>query len=1509
MPPPVPAPISDAQLVWRGDGTNVWNAGATANWRTNWFWNSNTAPALAFNAGNTVLFDISGSNNTAIRLEGSLTPGAVTVYAPKAFTFSGTGSLDGTMKLTKAGKGSLTLAGTNTFTGATLVAEGPFVVNGSLPSSPVTVRGGVWHDGRLAGSGVVGGSVRVEIAGGISPGQGANSPGTLTLTGGLTLAGGAYACFDLSNDPTGVTRTNDLLQLTGNLALSGTNRFVFTMLNTNLSPGVYPLIAYSGAFSGTLSNQVIEGLDGMPVVLTNPPGQIALHVKAARPPTTLTWSGGFNGNAWDLLTSSNWLNGGVRTQFHPQDVVRFDGTGGANLTVTLSGSLNSGGVIVDSATNYTLGGGGLLMGTGGIAKSNTGTLTISGKTHTFTGRTVIAGGTLSIASLGIGGEPSSIGAAGTNAANLVMAGGTLQLIGDDAYTDRAMTLSSGANTFDIPSSGVQMTLVNSLSGAGRLVKTGSGLLVLTVANSYSGGTTIKAGRILLGGATANSSGLGGGAVTLEGGTLSMSDVQASETAAWNLVVPTNATARLDVDGRSTLSGSLTGGGTLTVFTPYVRTDFSGNWSAFTNQINIITDSDGGDFRCNNSAGYPNAKLNIGALASLQNRVGGTPTIPAGEISGAAGSTISAPGGNSGIGVNWRVGGLNTSATFAGNTWNNVGFVKVGTGTWTWTGTNNHTSGTTVSNGTLLVMGNATPATGTFFVASGGTLGGVGTLGGATTINGTLSPGNNAIGTLTFTNNLTLASGGSTVVEINKSTGAEDLIVVNGTLVHGGTLRVTNLAGTLATGDRFSILSAGSRSGTFASLNLPALGDGYAWDTSALYTSGTLSVIATNPGGPENLFWRGGGAASLWDIATTGNWVNTSNAVRVFDNGDTVTFDDTGSNNVPVNLVSDVQPAAFTVAAAKAFTLAGSGMMTGSNGIVKSGSGTFSLANANTCSGPVVINAGTLKLPGLAHRWSFNGSLSDSVGGQSARIVETGTNNATLTATNITLAGGTRATSDYVSLGSNALSPVDSPVTVELWARQNAVQNWARIFDFGASATENLFMSWSLGTLINTNRVEWKDAFTSTSNNVGLPYTLGVEHHIALVIEPRAGNNGTTRVSWYRAAASNALLGAAVGSFDVSNTLSGFIQTNCWLGRSAYSSDSTASASYNEVRIWNRALSAADLQTLHTAGPDTTFASLALATGCALPANAAVTLAGSGAILDNVNGQVQTLGSLSGVAGSQLKLTAGGVAAGRDNSSTTFAGTISGTGGFTKQGTGSMVLEGMNLFTGPLTVSAGSLFVNGVGASATGAVNVASGATLGGTGTLGGITIVAGTLAPGQNGIGRLVFSRAITMTGGSTNRFEIDKASMTNDSISASSILFGGALSVVNLGGALEAGDNYELFGAASRSGSFSTMTLPTLEPGLDWNTTRLVSEGRIWVVATTSPVFGGSSIVDGQIRMSGVGGTPGWLYYVLTATNAATPLAQWTPVVTNLFDAGGVFSFTNAIGLNGQQFYRIQVP
>ena len=64
------------------------------------------------------------------------------------------------------------------------------------------------------------------------------------------------------------------------------------------------------------------------------------------------------------------------------------------------------------------------------------------------------------------------------------------------------------------------------------------------------------------------------------------------------------------------------------------------------------------------------------------------------------------------------------------------------------------------------------------------------------------------------------------------------------------------------------------------------------------------------------------------------------------------------------------------------------------------------------------------------------------------------------------------------------------------------------------------------------------------------------------------------------------------------------------------------------------------------------------------------------------------------------------------------------------------------------------------------------------------------------------------------------------------------------------------------------------------------------------------------QLVIHGTNGTPGAVYYVMTTTNLALPLAQWTPIFTNTFDGGGNCAFTNAYHTDvPQQFDRIQVP
>jgi autotransporter-associated beta strand protein len=643
------------------------------------------------------------------------------------------------------------------------------------------------------------------------------------------------------------------------------------------------------------------------------------------------------------------LNGGVPDWFVSLDSARFDNTGAANPTVNLVGALPISSVSVDAASDYTFSGTGHITGAGGLTKTNSGKLVML-TDNDYTGRTVIGGGVFEVPDLNVSDSPGPLGSTGVSPTNLVFYSSTFRVTSGQAYTDRGITLASGNTTADISASGALINLAGQIVGAGTLVKTGVGTLILSAANSYSG-TIISGGTLQLGSATANTSGLGSGSVVLtNGANLSLFGAGAGDlgtggaggpfTASLN--VPTATSGSFGTPFRFTINNTLTGGGTLNLGVTGVRGDFSGNWSAFNGTINVSSLSGTSDFRCNNSAGYPNAKINLGSTATWQNRVGGTPTIPVGELSGSAGAAISAPGGNGGVAVNWRVGGLNTTATYAGNTFNSVGFIKEGTGTWIWTGTNiSHSGQTTISNGALQIGNGGTVGTlgpgnvtdnaalifnrsngindtnsgvisgngdvikrgagvltltkthtftgrmsieagalaitnsgsipnasnivvtngalldvsghtgSTLSLGAGQKMSGNGSIKGGLVMSSgsTLSPGY-SIGTLTFSNALTLSAGCTNVFEINPAVvgpARNDAVRVFGALTNGGTLIVTNVGpSTFVNGDSFTLFNAGSYSGSFSEIVLPPLPNGLAWDTGTVNTNGVLKVITAVP---------------------------------------------------------------------------------------------------------------------------------------------------------------------------------------------------------------------------------------------------------------------------------------------------------------------------------------------------------------------------------------------------------------------------------------------------------------------------------------------------------------------------------------------------------------------------------------------------------------------------------------------------------------------------------------
>ena len=104
--------------------------------------------------------------------------------------------------------------------------------------------------------------------------------------------------------------------------------------------------------------------------------------------------------------------------------------------------------------------------------------------------------------------------------------------------------------------------------------------------------------------------------------------------------------------------------------------------------------------------------------------------------------------------------------------------------------------------------------------------------------------------MTFNNSLTLNSSSINLFELNNSLSpSNDLVVVTGGIIAGGSLVVTNLGPALADGDSFALFSH-SVSGSFGSLVLPSLPSGFVW-TNRLAIDGSIAVVSlptvnTNP---------------------------------------------------------------------------------------------------------------------------------------------------------------------------------------------------------------------------------------------------------------------------------------------------------------------------------------------------------------------------------------------------------------------------------------------------------------------------------------------------------------------------------------------------------------------------------------------------------------------------------------------------------------------------------------
>jgi fibronectin-binding autotransporter adhesin len=891
FPPPLP-PVSTADLVWRGGGANTWDAGITANWFTNNLWVSNNT-SVAFANGKSVLLDLSGSNSAPVNLSGTLSPGAVTVYSPRDYSIAGPGQWSGSMTLVKAGQGSLTIGNTNNFTGGTFVRGGALWVNGTLGASAVTVerRGTPEGPSQIGGTGRLGAGLTVQAGCAVIVGAGTNSPGTLTVSNNVTELGSVLNRFDLSNDASGVAKTNDVIDITGNLVLAGTNIIEITQLNEGLAGGVYPLFKYTGTLTGGLSNLVLSGTFIQPVALTNPPGMIALLAVIPSappvPPSALSAVavGAFQINLSWTDNSSDENAFRIERSLTPSNFTL--------LTINAANDINYSDTTVSPNTTYYYRVSGTnLAGVSAYSNTNSATTTPPPTSLTWRGD-------------GAGNVWDTGGAVNwSDGANLVVFNDGAAITFDQTGSNNTPIAVMG--TVQPNSVTVNATKsytfggVGILGGSMALTKSGSGTLTINTTNTFSGGVSVNSGVVSLG----NSLAAGNGALRFNGGSVTFSG-GGQPSYANPLVINANGTLTSAGANNNIVSGTWTGTNTtLNVVISATGTfTMGGNMNGFFGTLAL--GNSGGFCRFNGSSGSANTIFDLGTgTSTLNNRNGVSAAL--GALSGGSGTFVNGAT-SMNVPTTYTIGGRNLSTTYNGTITNNnaaqlVNITKVGSGTLTLNGNNGYLGVTTVSAGKLMVNGNQSAATGAVVVNAGGTLGGSGIIGGVTTVSGVLAPGN-SIGALTFTTNLTFNPSGSAVFELMRVPLANDVAHVLGTVNYGGTLDVVNISpDLLLAGDQFQLFDAAAYNGTFNTFNLPPLEEGLDWNTSRLAVDGRIWVVKTQPpaiSGPAlsagNFIFSGTGGTPNW-YYTVLTSTNLALPVAQWTIAATNTFDAAGSFN-------------------------------------------------------------------------------------------------------------------------------------------------------------------------------------------------------------------------------------------------------------------------------------------------------------------------------------------------------------------------------------------------------------------------------------------------------------------------------------------------------------------------------------------------------------------------------------------------------------------------------------
>ena len=854
--------------------------------------------------------------------------------------------------------------------GGTVLVPSPVIPPVTLPLTPNTpVSGG----GTLTISGR-GGSVNTQVVASVTFNRGSH---TINLTTGGTA--GSVAVFD----PTTFTRNAGAVV---NFNTTGTTT------NLLMAGG----LANDG--NGIIGGWATDGTNWATV-----PGSTLAPLTTYQTSTDpSTWSAGQN----------------VSLAGNPIAAIGTRSINTLRLTASSTNSIGSGNILALSD--------GGLLGTAGVVQFNDGTIVAPGPELIIhqTAGTNLMYATLtqpnaSVSSL-IKSGGGTLMLAGTNV-NTYSGGtfvnqGTLQ-IGDGFGGGNSGSLGNGPVTLMgslVILKTNDLTIANSVSGSGLLIKQGPGTLTLSGVNTYNGYNLSAPGSTVSG---ANGS-LGLAGTRLDAGTIALASDTALGSGVFRFHVANVTLRSADASTRTVTNNVDDAVSPVTIGAPgtgdliFTGTIDTGNGAKAFNISNNVTRFNG--FVAQGTAPGANTLTKGGPGTLVLGNAGNTFTKPFIVTGGTLQiSTESCLGANPPGAVTTQLtlngGALETTATMTiddfnrgislglgGGTFNvdpsttltissgnpiaGTGgtLIKTGTGTLILGAFNSYSGSTVINAGKLaldtsgaittspsIVVGSGATfdvsAVSSFTLASGQSISGSGTVVGNVNGSGTsaISPGSSP-GTLTFNNDLTLLAGDTLIFDLTNNTtiggGVNDLLVVNGNLNLNNnvvTIRALTPGGALA-------------NGTYRLVNYSGIKTGSLTVNSGTRFSLTIDESIPNQinlqvtGLPASLVWKGNNGGS-WDNATTTNWLNGATP-DVFFNGDTVAFNDTASTfNVSLN--ETLLPNSVNVNANTDYTFTGAGGLSGVGSINKSGAGKLILGNfgANDYIGSTTISSGTLQI--------------------------------------------------------------------------------------------------------------------------------------------------------------------------------------------------------------------------------------------------------------------------------------------------------------------------------------------------------------------------------------------------------------------------------------------------------------------------------------------------------------------------------------------------------------------